>query len=207
VSLRETILGLPFVYNVIRPFVVGGIDMAPVFSPLEVSPGDTVLDVGCGTGIALDHLPPFKRYVGFDTEPRALGAARKRAARRGGMGEVIEFRRKTVERSDVEELKPEVVLLAGVLHHLDDSTSHDLLTSLLASPRLRSVVTQDVTFLPERFVNNLFTILDRGQYPRHPAGYSWLVERAGFRVDEARTLGLGSKRVEYWWMKLSPVER
>lgn len=204
-SLRETILGLPFVYNVIRPLVVGGIDMAPVFSAIEITPSDTVFDVGCGTGVALEHLPRFKRYVGFDTEELALGAARKQAARRGGMGESVEFRCKTVGRTDVEELRPDVVLLAGVLHHLDDSTSHDLLASLLGSPRLRSVVTQDVTFLPGRFVNNLFTILDRGQYPRHPAAYSWLAERAGFRVDEARTLGLGSKYVEYWWMRLSPA--
>jgi SAM-dependent methyltransferase len=210
VSLTDRLLGLPFVYNVVRPLAVGGIDMAPVLSPLGVQPRDTVVDVGCGTGVALEHLPPFERYVGFDTDERALGAAAKRASLRQERGrgrEDITFRSRTLGRGDIEELRPDVVILAGLLHHLDDPTSHGLLTSLLASPRLRSVVTLDVTFLPGRFLNNLFTILDRGQYPRHPAGYSWLAERAGFRVDEARALPSrpGNTRVEYWWMRLSPA--
>jgi SAM-dependent methyltransferase len=213
VSLGDTILGLPFVYNVLRPLAVGGIDMAPVLSPLNVQPGDTVVDVGCGTGVALNHLPPFERYVGFDTDTRAIDAARTRAAaRRRGQGsgvERIEFQERTLEPADIEELAPQVVILAGLLHHLDDATSHTVLASLLASPRLRTIVTMDVTFLPGRFVNNLFTILDRGQYPRHPGAYSWLAERAGFRVEQAMTIPSrpGSNRVEYWWMKLSPRPR
>jgi hypothetical protein len=68
------------------------------------------------------------------------------------------------------------------------------------------VVTLDVTFLPQRFFNNLLTILDRGQHPRHPAAYNWLAERSGFTVEEAKLLPArpGNKRVEYWWMKISP---
>jgi SAM-dependent methyltransferase len=207
VSLKDTILGIPFVYNVLRPLAVGGIDMDQVLSPLKVEATDAVVDVGCGTGIALEHLPPFARYVGFDTDRRALDAARKRAARRAQ--ERIEFRERRLERADIEDLAPQVVILAGLLHHLDDATSHEVLQSLLGSPRLRSVVTVDVTFLPDRFVNNLSTILDRGQYPRHPAAYSWLAERAGFQVDEAKTIPSrsGSRRVAYWWMKLSPHPR
>jgi SAM-dependent methyltransferase len=211
VSLRDTLLGLPFVYNVVRPLVVGGIDMGPVLSHTEVRPTDTVVDVGCGTGVALEHLPPLERYVGFDTDSIALGAARKRASRRAetsasGRKETIEFRASTLDQSDIEALEPDVVILAGLLHHLDDATSAAVLTALLASRRLRSVVTLDVTFLPGKFVNNLLTILDRGQYPRHPAAYTWLAERAGFHVDEAKRLPSrpGSDRVEYWWMRLSP---
>ena len=211
-SVRDAIIGIPFVYNLVRPLVVGGIDMGPVLSPLRVKGTDTVVDVGCGTGIALEHLPRFARYVGFDTDRRALDAARKRAVQRagkGGAGEMIEFREKPLERCDVEELDPDVAIFAGLLHHLDDETCERLLALLLSSARLRSVVTLDVTFLPGRFVNNLLTILDRGQHPRHPGAYNWLAERSGFHVDEAKTVPsrTGSKRVEYWWMRLSPRTR
>jgi len=208
VSLRDKILGVPFIYNVIRPFVVGGIDMGPVLSPLNVRDSDVVVDVGCGTGVALEHLPAFRRYVGFDSDARALAAAlrRKETRVRTRGAEDVEFRNSTVDAAAIAELAPDVVILAGLLHHLDDGTCESLLRTLQRSPKLRAVVTLDVTFLPERFFNNLLTILDRGQYPRHPAAYNWLAERSGFFIDEAKALPArpGNDRVEYWWMKMSP---
>jgi SAM-dependent methyltransferase len=210
VSLRDKILGLPFVYNVVRPIVVGGIDMGPVLSPLEVHESDVVVDVGCGTGIALEHLPRFRRYVGFDTDERALtAAARRTKARLQAHGqEQIEFRNVTLDAAAVAELSPDIVILAGLLHHLDDQACEELLRTLRSAPKLRTVVTLDVTFLPGRLVNNLLTVLDRGQYPRHPAAYNWLASRAGFAIDEAKTLPArpGNDRVEYWWMKISPAK-
>ncbi|HVU01246.1 MAG TPA: class I SAM-dependent methyltransferase [Polyangiaceae bacterium] len=206
-SLKDAVLGTPFVYNLVRPLVVGGIDMAPVLTPLATVPGDTVVDVGCGTGVALDHLGPFERYVGFDTDARALAAAETRESvrRRRARGERIEFRNAELGRPEIEKLAPHAVILSGLLHHLDDETCAALFRSLLASPRLRSVVTLDVTFVPGRLFNNLLTILDRGQYPRHPAAYAWLAERAGFRVVEGEIIPSrpGNDRVQYFRMKLS----
>ena len=74
-SLYERILGHPFVYNRIRPLVVG-IDMSTFYAHAGVGAGDVVLDVGCGTGDALRYLPAFERYVGLDTDARALEFAR-----------------------------------------------------------------------------------------------------------------------------------
>jgi SAM-dependent methyltransferase len=207
VSLKDRILGLPFVYDVVRPMVVGGIEMGQVVAPLAVRPSDVVVDVGCGTAVTLQHLPAFKRYIGFDTDERALSAAERRKQELGGGdGGRVEFRNATLDAAAVRELAPDVVILAGLLHHLDDATCDGQLKSLLLSPNLRGVVTLDVTFFPGRFVNNLFSILDRGQYPRHPAAYTWLAERAGFKVDEERPMPSrpGNDRVAFWWMKLSP---
>ncbi|HVW24557.1 MAG TPA: methyltransferase [Polyangiaceae bacterium] len=206
-SLTDRILGIPFVYDVIRPIVVGGIDMGQVVVPLSVRPSDVVVDVGCGTAVTLQHLPRFRRYVGFDTDERALAAAeRRRDTLAPDQSGRVEFRHAMLKADAVRELAPDVVILAGILHHLDDSTCEELLRSLLLSPNLRSVVTLDVTFFPGRLVNNLFSILDRGQYPRHPGAYSWLAESAGFNIDAERAMPAtpGNKRVAYWWMKLSP---
>jgi len=201
-SLYDKILGHPFVYNQIRPRIVGGIDMSPVFTRLGVQPGDTVLDVGCGTGVALDYLEGFGRYVGVDTDPIALKFARERRHSHRGQ---VEFHEKLIGLSDIEELKPDVVALAGLLHHIDDGGCEALLRALAASPRLRRVVSLDITFLPNRLVNNLFTILDRGQYPRDPGGYERLAERAGLKVTEGEVIAAspGNQRVSYWLMSMA----
>jgi SAM-dependent methyltransferase len=203
VSLYDKILGHPFVYDVLRPFVVGGVDMTAFFSRMEARASDVVLDVGCGTGAALDYLPTVARYVGFDTDERALAAGQKRAKDRL---EPVEFHARELQRADVESLQPHVVSLAGLLHHLDDDTCIKVLQMLRASQALRRVVTWDVTFLPGELVNNLLSILDRGQYPRHPGGYNFLAEKAGYRIDEAHAVSCGgnSGRAKFWLMSLSP---
>ena len=52
--------------------------------------GDTVLDVGCGTGLSFEglraHVGPTGRIVAFDPSPEMLALARERAARHGWTG-------------------------------------------------------------------------------------------------------------------------
>ena len=55
-SLYSRIVGHPFVYNRIRPIIVGGIDVSGAYELLKMDAGSTVLDIGCGTGAALDYL-------------------------------------------------------------------------------------------------------------------------------------------------------
>jgi hypothetical protein len=140
--------------------------------------------------------------VGFDTDAIALRAARRRS---GGRGETHFFERE-LGAADVEEWQPDVAVLAGLLHHIDDPGCVALLELLKRSPRLRRVTTLDVSFFPDRFYNNLLTILDRGQYPRRPGGYVALAERAGYQVEEGVRVGSrpGSDRVSYWVMSLTP---
>ncbi|MCU0682265.1 MAG: class I SAM-dependent methyltransferase [Polyangiaceae bacterium] len=202
-SLYQKILGLPFVYNRVRPLVVGGIDMAPVYGRLGAGAGDVVLDVGCGTGVALDFLGPVSAYVGVDTDPVALTFARERTA---PPGVEISFLEGLLAADEVERLRPHVAVLAGLLHHVDDAGCVELLRMLRRSDRLRRVVTLDITFLPHRFVNNLFSLLDRGQYCRHPGGYEALAREAGFDVEEGAVVPAGprNRRVAYWSMILTP---
>jgi ubiquinone/menaquinone biosynthesis C-methylase UbiE len=54
---------------------------------LQLRPGDTVLDAGCGTGWCLDRLAAAVgdsgRVIGFDPSPHMLAIARQSCARRG----------------------------------------------------------------------------------------------------------------------------
>lgn len=54
-------------------------------STLRLSPGDTVLDVGCGTGLSFpllsDAVGPTGHIIGMDAAPQMLAVARRRSGR------------------------------------------------------------------------------------------------------------------------------
>ena len=77
-GLYRKLLGHPFVYDQVRPRVVGGIDMRPLYDLLAGEARKVVLDVGCGTGDALKHLTELDGYLGIDTDPIAIDAAMDR---------------------------------------------------------------------------------------------------------------------------------
>jgi SAM-dependent methyltransferase len=178
----QRLLGHPFVYNRLRPWVVGGIDMSAFYESLEATTSDVIVDVGCGTGDALRYLPSVQAYYGFDVDARAIEFARERAA---GRPEVT-FEARAVTADDLASLRPTVAILAGLLHHLDDEHAVRLLELLAGAPSIRRIATQDVIYLPGERMNNMLARLDRGRFVRNEDGYRGIVERAGLRVENLR---------------------
>lgn len=203
--MYQRLLGIPFVYDVLRPLVVGGLDTSRLFIGARVTPDDVVFDVGCGTGIALEHLGPLGRYIGFDTDPVAVVRARERA---GSRSEPILLHDRAMTADDVRKERPTLALLVGVLHHLDDVTAIAVLEALRASPTMRRVYTLDPAFLPGALRNNMMSLLDRGRHVRRPGGYATLAARAGYRVAEHGLLGARDSNsiVRYVTQQLVPVD-
>jgi len=54
-----------------------------VIESLNLRPGNRVLEVGVGTGIALDAYPPYAHVVGIDPSADMLARAKKRATENG----------------------------------------------------------------------------------------------------------------------------
>jgi hypothetical protein len=80
------------------------------------------------------------------------------------------------------------------------------MTTLLASPRLSRVVTQDVVYVPGKLLNNTLAYLDRGRFCRSVAEYEALVRGAGLRIEASDLVPShpNSGRVVYLMMTLAP---
>ncbi len=92
------------------------------FSLGEVSPGERVVDVGCGAGIdsliAAGMVGLDGRVIGVDMTPDMLEKART-AAKEAGLGNV-EFREGYAEELPVEDGWADVIISNGVLNLMPD---------------------------------------------------------------------------------------
>jgi ubiquinone/menaquinone biosynthesis C-methylase UbiE len=97
----------------------------------QLQPGETVLDVGCGTGtlalIAKERVGETGRVCGIDPGPRQIARARAKAARRSLP---IDFEMGVIEQLPFPDQSFDVVLSTMMMHHLPDDLKHQGLTEI-----------------------------------------------------------------------------
>ena len=197
----DGLLSRVWAYNLLQRLVGADRLRYRCIDKLELSPGDTVLDVGCGPAYYFPRLPSPIAYYGFDTEPRYVRWAERRWAKAGAT-----FRLGVFDEEQAETLPlVDAVLLLGILHHLSDDQSTDLLhlAARALSPSGR-IVTVDTCFEPSQGrLSRWMAERDRGEYVREPAAFAALA-RSQFQIVEGELLtGLTRLPGSYWMMSLS----
>ena len=144
---------------------------------LAATPGDRVLDLGCGAGGFSAVVPG--EYVGLDLNPNYIAFARRRfgnARRRFELRPLAELDGR--ERFDR-------AIMASVLHHLADDEADAVLALLARIVRTRLVVLD----LDPESANRLQAFLmahDRGAFVRPPAAQRAILARHFDVVAERR---------------------
>jgi cyclopropane fatty-acyl-phospholipid synthase-like methyltransferase len=169
------LLDSPSVYAMLMRVLGADAGMARlVREHLEVRPGEKLLDVGCGPGRLVRHLPAVD-YVGLDGDCRYLERARRLHPGR-------RFERVDVSAPDAwsERSDFDIVVASGLLHHLSDPAARGAIG--YCHDRLRSggrLVTLDCALEEAQpLAARWLARADRGRFVRAGVEYLGLVKAA-----------------------------
>lgn len=131
-------------------------------------PGTRILDLGCGPGHILRALPSGIDYLGIDLSAEYIAAAREE------WGDRATFECASVTGADLGGRVFDVVLVMGLLHHLDDATCGALfsLAAGALAPGGRFVSIDPAFADGQPRVARWLIGRDRGEYVRGPAAYA-----------------------------------
>lgn len=157
--------------------------------------GETVIDLGCGSGTVLDYMPPDMDYVGVDINESYVRAARKRFSERGRffLGKVSDF----LNQDDSRIRTADIVLCNGLLHHLPDDEVIELLelSKRIMKPNGRLVCIEATYLAHQTRLSKWIVSTDRGRFVRSEQEWKDLLSRA-FNCYSTRIL-TGLIRIPY----------
>ena len=147
---------------------------------LDLRPGMRVIDIGCGPGHIVKHLPAGLDYVGLDIDQPSIDFARSHFGDRG------RFERRFFDGGAVGDLGPaDVVMMNGVMHHIGDADLAATLGHVKAALKPGGVLfTLDGCYAPgQSRIDKWLLDNDRGVHVRDAAGYRRLLEGVFGQVD------------------------
>lgn len=148
------------IYEAIRIILNGGIYKRVIERELNPSVIDTVLDVGCGTGIYSLIIPG--KYLGIDTNRGIIEYARKKyqtSQKRFYVGRLESL----VNQNKIKEIDKAIVI--NVLHHLNQKEVSSLLASLNTLVK-QKVIIVDTDKTGANWFQKLFYLFDDGHHMR-----------------------------------------
>ena len=165
----KDILNAPSIYHLFQ--LAGGFFSARVKAIseyLDLRPGQRLIDIGCGPGHILPKLPRGVIYHGFDVDAKYIRFANHHFGHRG------KFHCRVFDAVAANEFGPaDVVLMNGVLHHLDDETLKETASAIRNSLRPGGFLfALDGVYVPgQNAIAKWFLDNDRGKFVRDEQAY------------------------------------
>lgn len=177
----KDVLALPQLYHAYQQlggFFGARLRAMDAYLPLES--GMRILDIGCGPGHIVRHLPEGVRYTGIDVDARSIAFAQRNFGGRGS------FLLGYFDDALAERLKPlDVIMMNGVMHHIADDDLATTLKSARAALAPSGVLfTLDGCYaLGQSRVAKWLLDNDRGEYVREAADYRSLLSSSFASVE------------------------
>ena len=144
--------------------------LAPILLHNDMADGSRVLDVGCGPGTNCTTFQNCE-YMGIDINPEYIEYAKKKFDRRFVVQDVCKFDTADYGRFDF-------VLLNSLLHHLDDTETHRILSQLAnVMAREGSVHIIELVLPSERGIPRWLAMNDRGDFARSLESWQKIFEQ------------------------------
>ena len=166
-------LSRPKIYDFFQ-FLIGGRSARKYVISRFVSEKNSILDIGCGTGYALDFIPQTCSYEGFDLNKIYINYARNKYGQRG------KFYCQNAGKSNIPiENKYDIVLAMGLIHHLNDVEADNFFkfSSHVLKPSGKLLTLDGVYEKGQNPVAKFMLNNDRGKYIRFKEAYLELAQR------------------------------
>ncbi len=181
-KIIKKVLEIPFIFNLFEK-IMGAKTPREKFIKNFVKPeiGEKILDMGCGTGELIDFFPNEIDYLGIDNNSDYINFAKKKYGDRGNF--IC-----TSVGNEIETIKDDhfdIVMSAGVLHHLNDEDSINLLKKSIKALKVggRFISFDPVFVHNQKFISNFLIKNDRGNFVRNINGYEYLLKKVFQNVE------------------------
>lgn len=139
------------------------------------TPGVRVIDIGCGPGYIVKHLPDGVEYMGFDVDPSYIAHANEKFGNRG------RFFCRLFDAAAARDFGPaDIVMMLGVLHHIPDDELAETLQNVRSALRPGGLLLSlDGCYRTGQSAFRKWMLdKDRGRFVRDESGYRKVLSNA-----------------------------
>jgi 2-polyprenyl-3-methyl-5-hydroxy-6-metoxy-1,4-benzoquinol methylase len=155
-----------------------------------------ILDCGCGPGTYRRYIKS-DNYIGLDINKNHIEAAKQSYPRD------TFFTQDLTKFNNIKLNNADVVLMIGILHHLDDKACINMFKNLnnIINPN-GIIYTIDPVFIPhQRKIAKFLASRDKGDFVRDPKSYNKLVG-SKYQVDDIIINNLLRLPYDHYFMKI-----